>query len=537
MFHSSTSLSFQNCNVFEYFVAGGKNSADRSLLVDLLYWVSQNPPPAHLFLISGDRDFAGILHRLRMNNYNILLAIPGKAPDVLRSAATIMWQWPSLLKGEDLTGKHFNHPPDGPFGSWYGNSKVPLEDPFSSADQSTSSSNVEIHEPSPGGIPKSFMRRVRHILSSHPNGIAISDLRTELTKCDVSLGKSMFGYKSFSRLLLSIPHVQLKHLGHGSFCVHLVTSEPPEAFERSTAPSSASAVENDESGYTITPKLHNEGKNIDRDAHRTPLISSLHEKTDRDDSKSLKSIPSQGKPIKEFVSHKSSVGGEKVVDVANAQLSESQLSPNENDVSKNEMGSFEMGSKMLSDDDIVRSEDVSPKALEKKNPSGKPSAGTDYTILENNDITNCESGKSTAKSILEIQSRKEVDEVCHSPDSSAADDSLVEKRPDGCAETHSKRPTFFSWIRSWWPFSKSNAKAAETHQNNVTSNFEDSKSSELDQTASQLEELKPSEPRHNVSHSGKPELFSSGSFWNDMESFVFTPKGSFLISQSKSRFV
>ncbi|KAJ1429716.1 hypothetical protein SESBI_08118 [Sesbania bispinosa] len=64
-----------------------------------------------------------------MNNYNILLAIPGRAPDVLCSAATIMWQWPSLLKGEDLTGKHFNHPPDGPFGSWYGNYRCLLKTP------------------------------------------------------------------------------------------------------------------------------------------------------------------------------------------------------------------------------------------------------------------------------------------------------------------------------------------------------------------------------------------------------------------------
>lgn len=32
---------------------GGKNSADRSLLLDLMYWVSQNPPPAHLFFNFG----------------------------------------------------------------------------------------------------------------------------------------------------------------------------------------------------------------------------------------------------------------------------------------------------------------------------------------------------------------------------------------------------------------------------------------------------------------------------------------------------
>jgi len=69
-----------------------------------MFWVKKNPPPAHLFLISGDGDFGCILHRLRMNNYNILLATPGKAPAVLFSAATIMWQWPSLLKGKNLIG-------------------------------------------------------------------------------------------------------------------------------------------------------------------------------------------------------------------------------------------------------------------------------------------------------------------------------------------------------------------------------------------------------------------------------------------------
>ncbi|KAJ7945292.1 40S ribosomal protein S10-1 [Quillaja saponaria] len=114
---------------------GGKSSADRSLLVHLMCWVSQNPPPAHLFLISGDRDFAGVLHRLRMNNYNILLASPESAPDALCCAASIMWHWNALVRGENLTGKHYNNPPDGPFFSWYGHDKVTLEDPFAARGQ------------------------------------------------------------------------------------------------------------------------------------------------------------------------------------------------------------------------------------------------------------------------------------------------------------------------------------------------------------------------------------------------------------------
>ncbi|CAK8567859.1 unnamed protein product [Lathyrus sativus] len=576
---------------------GGRNSADRSLLVDLMFWVSQNPPPAHFFLISGDKDFAVILHRLRMNNYNILLASPGKAPDVLRSAATIRWQWTSLLKGEDLTGKHFNHLP------------VPLETP---SEQSTSSQNIhvtEINDPSSdlkvgGGVPKSVISRIKNILSLHPKGITISELRAELTKYDVSLGKGIFGYKRFSRFLSSIPHVQLRHLKDGNYCVYLIPSANHEPSESSTALSTVSPLKNEEKGCTTTPKLnsedkdinsqsislqgipieedmshksfgytttsmvHSEDKDMNRDVHRTPSKSSVHERITEDGLKSLQSIPSQGKPIEENVSHKSSVGSEKVLNVSHEQLSESQLSSKDNDVYKNEIGSFKVRSMKFSDDEIVRSADVCPKVLEKYTTLGKLSAGTDHTMRVNNDLVNCESGKSIAKNKLEDQPRKEVDD--HSPYSSAVDDSLVDKRPDVHPETYSKRSTFFSWIKSWWPFQKSNVKADDStvYQKKVTSNLEDSKLSELDMTASNLEEPKPLEQQHYVSHSGKhegsklpeldqtasnlekpkplephqdvihsgnPELFSSGSFWNDMESFVFTPKGSLLISQSRSR--
>ncbi|KAL0378390.1 UNVERIFIED_CONTAM: hypothetical protein Sradi_3144500 [Sesamum radiatum] len=166
--------------------SGGKNSADRSLLVDLMYWVSQNPPPAHLFLISGDRDFAGILHRLRMNNYNILLASPDSAPSVLCSAATIMWQWSSLLKGENLTGKLFNQPPDGPYNSWYGYYKAHLEDPFPVTEQSSCLHTDELSglapDSKPRPIPKSVMKHIRQILNSYPEGISITNLHAELAK-------------------------------------------------------------------------------------------------------------------------------------------------------------------------------------------------------------------------------------------------------------------------------------------------------------------------------------------------------------------
>lgn len=190
--------------------SGGKNSADRSLLVDLMYWVSQNPPPAHLFLISGDRDFAGILHRLRMSNYNILLASPDSAPSVLCGAATIMWQWSALLRGENLTGKHFNQPPDGPYGSWYGHNKAPIEDPFAVTEQNTCLKSVELPESSPEKfrpIPKAVMKYIRHVLTSYPEGIHITQLRNELTKSNLTIDKGLYGYKKFSHFLLAMPYV------------------------------------------------------------------------------------------------------------------------------------------------------------------------------------------------------------------------------------------------------------------------------------------------------------------------------------------
>ncbi|XP_058087121.1 uncharacterized protein LOC131234333 isoform X2 [Magnolia sinica] len=191
--------------------AGGKNSADRSLLVDLVYWVSQNPPPAHLFLISGDRDFANILHRLRMNNYNILLASTACTSGVLCSASSIMWHWNGLVRGDGLIGKHFNHPPDGVYGSWYGHYEGPLDDPYSDMEQSAclqaEDSSEPGTDPKPRPIPKVLVNRIRQVLSLHPEGVSLTELRTELGRSNVTMDKDFFGYKKFSRLLLSMPNV------------------------------------------------------------------------------------------------------------------------------------------------------------------------------------------------------------------------------------------------------------------------------------------------------------------------------------------
>ncbi|XP_027079387.1 uncharacterized protein [Coffea arabica] len=230
---------------------GGKNSADRSLLVDLMYWVSQNPPPAHLFLISGDRDFAGILHRLRMNNYNILLASSHGASSVLCSAASIMWHWNSLLKGEDVSGKHFNQPPDGPYGSWYGHYKAPLEDPFAVTEQTAFPQPPEQSACPPAEvlpdsnsenrtqpIPKAVIKQIRSILHQNPKGISITELRAELSKSSITVDKDFYGYRKFSRFLLALPHIlRLQPRNDGQFFVFGIAPKVSEQADLSPSPS------------------------------------------------------------------------------------------------------------------------------------------------------------------------------------------------------------------------------------------------------------------------------------------------------------
>uniref|UniRef100_A0A0D9XX63 HTH OST-type domain-containing protein n=1 Tax=Leersia perrieri TaxID=77586 RepID=A0A0D9XX63_9ORYZ len=184
----------------------GKNSSDRSFMADLVYWIAQNPPPAHFFLISGDKDFANILHRLRMSNYNILLACPtNTASSVLCSAATIMWPWEALVKGECFSPKRFNHPPDGLSSSWYGHYKGALDDPF----PGTESKELVIvpSDLKHDSIPRYVVTGIQEVLESFPNGVNLSDLRLELKKKNIYLGNDFFGHKKFSCLLQSLPDV------------------------------------------------------------------------------------------------------------------------------------------------------------------------------------------------------------------------------------------------------------------------------------------------------------------------------------------
>ncbi|KAJ3683892.1 hypothetical protein LUZ60_014119 [Juncus effusus] len=80
--------------------AGIKDASDKKILVDMLFWAIDNPPPANILLISGDRDFCNALHKLRMRRYNILLAHAPSVSQTLIAAAKTVWHWKSLVVGE-----------------------------------------------------------------------------------------------------------------------------------------------------------------------------------------------------------------------------------------------------------------------------------------------------------------------------------------------------------------------------------------------------------------------------------------------------
>ncbi|CAD6258099.1 unnamed protein product [Miscanthus lutarioriparius] len=183
--------------------SSGKDGCDRSFMSDLISWIAQNPPPSHFFLLSGDKDFANILHRLRMSNYNVLLSCPDSGSKMLRSAATYLWEWEDLAKGVDLKPKYLNHPPDGLSSSWYGRCSEPGRD-FLLKPKNPMALPRKTKEPN---VPKSAVVGIKRVLRFYPQGISVSDLRRELKRIHVNIDASAFGFKNFSALLLAMPDV------------------------------------------------------------------------------------------------------------------------------------------------------------------------------------------------------------------------------------------------------------------------------------------------------------------------------------------
>ncbi|RAL51599.1 hypothetical protein DM860_011101 [Cuscuta australis] len=478
--------------------SGGKSSAERSLLVDLMYWVSQNPPPAHLFLISGDTGFAGVLHRLRMNNYNILLATPENTSSSLTSAASIMWQWNALLRGEDLTGKHFNHPPDGPYGSWYGHFKAPLEDPFAVMEslQSKDPSSDSDSDLKPRPIPKAVMKYIRHILSLNPQGILITDLRAELSKSSLSIDKDFYGYKKFSRFLLSMPHILKLQPSGSQFLVLGVVSKSPAQNECGSvgiAVDPIAIVTESESVMSKNNIRSSSSESSNRivlpSPYSVPKVDTPSQKVQAPTTKVQCTLPKvQSSALEQPATNTIHEPPPSGVKVKKCEATESQLHTTED------------SSSPVQSQGIFRGFQKWWYGSEEKNSNSSDEIIPAEPPIKESDVKSASQSENITSSVPSLRSR---DEKNMEEKYAAESQSVVDKS--------SRETGFFSKIKSWFRTWKSPPLQDNTNLLSGKNETEDKAGPET----------------HKV--------FSKDSFWKDMEAFLDTKQGSTLVLQSRTR--
>ncbi|KAI0646821.1 NYN domain-containing protein [Trametes meyenii] len=72
---------------------GRKDVADKMMIVDMLTYAIDNPAPATIVLISGDRDFVYAVSVLRLRRYRVVVVAPNTAHGSLRSQASTVLDW------------------------------------------------------------------------------------------------------------------------------------------------------------------------------------------------------------------------------------------------------------------------------------------------------------------------------------------------------------------------------------------------------------------------------------------------------------
>ncbi|KAL9278970.1 putative NYN domain, limkain-b1-type, meiosis regulator and mRNA stability factor 1 [Arabidopsis thaliana] len=474
---------------------GGKNSADRSLITDLMCWVSQNPPPAHLLLISSDKEFASVLHRLRMNNYNILLASKSSAPGVLCSAASIMWDWDALIKGECVTGKHFNQPPDGPYNSWYGHYRIPLLDPFAIATTTEqSSSSVKIEELSESVNSNA----IRSIVSLYPKGAAITELRAELSKSNLAIDKDFYGHKKFSKFLLSMPDIlQVTTVSEGLFMIRAVTEKkPPMRLDSSPRLSTAvdQKIKDKETVNAPSPKLISDVE-LAAERRRDGLLGKKQEKVLESD-KIVKEESSESSQDPILVGQKDVKANVKPVEtnqVALVAWSDSSM----------EDGFFQK---------LKRLWYGSPEMELEHLPEMKSVSGSGDTHREDNDLKSSSQGsgnKHKEDKDLKSSSQGTVPMSQISPSFVAES---VDEVKVGADDVDSKdkdaSPGFLGRLLKSFKFWGKNTKSSKDSSGNQ----------ELVNVDSQVQ-----------------DIFAKEYFWSDIESFINSPRGFAIVSHSRTR--
>ncbi|KAE8722335.1 Endonuclease or glycosyl hydrolase [Hibiscus syriacus] len=406
-----------------------------------------------------------------------------------------MWNWNVLLKGENLTGKHYNQPPDGPYGSWYGHYKVPLDDPFlveQPACKRTEELSESCSDSIPRPVPKVVIKQIRQILNSYPKGICITDLRSELRKSKVDLDKDFYGYKRFSRFLLSMPHIlRLQSERDGVFIIHGITSKAGELSKTSPCLSAGPVCR---TGDELTVSCRSSGddrnRTVDGALNET---SSLHHSPEVNAGVTLRKIqetpPENGSCVK--------------VNAETPQVEVQQPLPVDQKIAEasNDQVPESLQDRMLEQDSASDASFISKvwrRRFEKHGDS------EDSSEKQNNH---------TLKKCTRVSSEMEgMKEECEEKSCEVPCPVTISLPTDEASENHSgKRPGLFNWIASWCKFWRSS---------NDTETSSDQSHEKLNQTDT---------------NSLKNEVFTQGAFWENMEILIDSPRGSLFVTQSRTR--
>ncbi|KAG2147326.1 NYN domain-containing protein [Suillus cothurnatus] len=81
---------------------GKKEVVDKMILVDMIAFAVDNPSPATIILIAGDRDYAYAVSTLRLRQYNVVLIVPPapNIPQSLESQASVVVDWNFAILGK-----------------------------------------------------------------------------------------------------------------------------------------------------------------------------------------------------------------------------------------------------------------------------------------------------------------------------------------------------------------------------------------------------------------------------------------------------
>lgn len=202
---------------------GGKNSSDRALMIDVLFWTMKHSPPAHVLLISGDSDFSMLLHKLRLLNYNVLLAASTSngVASALVHAANRIWVWPDIAKGEGLLGRVHIPGTPSPFHKDDGstNKEASVTEPTTDWQQDIRHTLENVKDPQEdvvsgfrnlseaGWIPPLIVNEVINIVERCP-GISLGDISRKLKSVNINV--RAFGFASSHQFLLSIPQLETR---------------------------------------------------------------------------------------------------------------------------------------------------------------------------------------------------------------------------------------------------------------------------------------------------------------------------------------